>query len=101
MKYILTNNITAIENNLKDLADLFAYNKAALTSEVKFSDRIFEMQKKYLHENFEGQTRMGGGNLAILYSMVTGDPGNDKKKSFIVNKFIHDPFFTNKGLHYT
>ena len=75
IKFILTDDMTDILLMLEELADFFSYNKQALTTEIRFSDRIFELQKKYLHDNFESQSKVGGGDIESLYSMVTGDPG--------------------------
>ena len=76
MKYILTGNEGLVIDQLSDLADFFDSNKAALTSEIRFTDRIFELQKKYLNANFESQSNVGGGDIEKLYSMITGDPGD-------------------------
>ena len=46
-------------------------DRAAHTSEVRFTDRIFKFHKRYADE-FRSDT-VGGIDTTLLYSMVTGD----------------------------
>jgi hypothetical protein len=74
MRYWLSGDETLLTEAVTANLAAVAHNEVQFTSEVRFTDRIFQFHNKYANRYQEVQTP--NLDAKILYNMVTGDVGD-------------------------
>ncbi len=88
MEYRMHGDIIALTKGLKKTVDALSVNFPALTSEVRFTDRLVRFPSLYTEgfmykDGIESpmkylETSLRNLDVSLLYSSVTGDPGDVK-----------------------
>ncbi|MEE2786399.1 MAG: hypothetical protein VX589_03605 [Myxococcota bacterium] len=71
VKSQLTDDMGAVDEALAKLVDELAYDRAAHTTEVRYTDRVFKFHRRYA--NLYRSTPTGRIDTNLIYQMVTGD----------------------------
>jgi len=74
VQYRVTGNMAPLDQALLANAKAFRQNFEAYTSEVRYTDRVFRFPEHYL--SYYSASPPDVPDPQILYSSVTGDPGN-------------------------
>jgi hypothetical protein len=74
VRYRLTGDPAPLESALRRNAEAFRSNWEAYTSEMRWTDRVMNFTGNYL--NYLAEPAPPAPSPEILYSSVTGDPGN-------------------------
>ena len=69
--YLISGNTEKLENDLTRIGNLFATNLETLTSEVRFTDRIFKFKHNYIDIVFNN-TGDTSTSFDTLYFTITG-----------------------------
>ena len=70
--YMISGNTEKLENDLTRIGNLFATNLETLTSEVRFTDRIFKFKHNYIDKVFNN-TGDTSTSFDTLYYTITGE----------------------------
>jgi hypothetical protein len=74
MKYRLSGNLGDLMPALNNTVNAFRINRESYTTEVRWTDRLFRYASNYA--NYYATPTLPTPSVDILYSMLTGDPGD-------------------------
>ena len=74
--FLISGNTEKLERDLTRIGNLFARNLETLTSEVRFSDRIFKFKHNYIDKVFNNTTDTST-SFDTLYFTITGESIQD------------------------
>ena len=74
LRYLIKGELSGFEPQLQQNVNLLTGHEQMLTSEVRFSDRIFMFKDAFIDKHFNNSLKTSA-NFDLLYSMVTGSVG--------------------------
>ena len=90
--FLISGNTEKLERDLTRIGNLFARNLETMTSEVRFTDRIFKFKHNYI-DNMFNNTSDTSTSFDTLYFTITGESVLSQESRYIISDILFFSIF--------